>query len=71
MHLQLVSVLTSIERWTDELHSFLRFRLRHLGGVVRDLPYKRARVIQRQLTDRRFQAGYLMLLLRHETTHET
>lgn len=44
-HLQLVSVLTSIKRWTNKLHSLLRFRLRHFGGVVRDLPYERTRVI--------------------------
>lgn len=44
-HLQLVSVLTSVEGRTDKFHALLRFRLCHFRRIVVYLPDERARIV--------------------------
>lgn len=65
-----IAVLTRVERRTDQLDAVFRLGLGQLGGVVADLPYESARVVEREARHGVLEARYLVLLLCDEAAHE-
>jgi hypothetical protein len=62
--------LTSVEWWTDELHTLLGLGLGHLRGKVADLPDEGAGVVEGHFAEGRLQARDLVLLLGHDAADE-